>query len=588
MSEEKEYNSDRKRDIIKNILIIFLAVMLVLTFFSNTIMNRSLPEIQTEKISCGKLTERIRGSGAVESNQTYEVKVDGNKVIDTIMVKTGQEVKKDDVLFVLGSDENKELSDAEDALSALELEYRKALLTVPADYSAENQAINNARQDLNNAIAKRDSAYANSGITQQALAEYNNNKSELSSKTAQQEKISSAISAIDSDDYMSAPPEYTGNLPVLYKAYTTADTDYNTAYELYSQTLTGQSQELPVYDYSTDEESGYERVPATENSQIEFLRQDCEKKETVRNNALSAYNSEKVTVRNDLIVKLQSIQSEIDYLNVLINSYESSGDSGSSSSLEDYDLDVQTKQRTLEDLIISLNKTKSEKDIANQSSNLDIEAKKAEIEKQKKKVEKLKEENSSTEVKSKYSGVVSAINVKTGEETVPDSPLAVIDITEEGYTVKLTVDGEKAKKVKKGTEAEVLNNWNGDITAVVSEIKNDTQANSKNRILVFSVEGDVDSGTSLDLSIPCGSGTYDAIVPKSAVYQDKDGYFVLTVKSKSTPLGNRYYAERVKTEVLASDEISSAVQGDISQGDYIITASSKPVSDGVQVRMKED
>ena len=97
-----------------------------------------------------------------------------------------------------------------------------------------------------------------------------------------------------------------------------------------------------------------------------------------------------------------------------------------------------------------------------------------------------------------------------------------------------------------------------------------------------------DFSFSLDLSIPCGSGNYDAIVPKSAVYQDKDGKFVLTVKSKSTPLGNRYYAERINVDVLASDELSSAVQGSIGQGDYIITASSKPISDGVQVRMKED
>ena len=36
--------TDRK-DKIKNITIIFLLVMLILTFFSNTIMNYSLPEV---------------------------------------------------------------------------------------------------------------------------------------------------------------------------------------------------------------------------------------------------------------------------------------------------------------------------------------------------------------------------------------------------------------------------------------------------------------------------------------------------------------------------------------------------------------
>ncbi|MDE7137789.1 MAG: hypothetical protein K2O29_04950 [Ruminococcus sp.] len=166
--------------------------------------------------------------------------------------------------------------------------------------------------------------------------------------------------------------------------------------------------------------------------------------------------------------------------------------------------------------------------------------------------------------------------------------LAVIDIADEGYTVELTVDAEKAKKIKKGVEAEVVNNWNGDVTAVLTEIKNDTKAGSKNRILKFSVTGDVSTGSMLDLSIPCGSGNYDTIVPKSAVYKDNNGYFVLVVNSKSSPLGNRYFAERVDVEVLASDEVSSAVQGSINPSDYVITTASKPVNPKDQVRMKDN
>lgn len=38
----------KRREWIKNALIIFLVVMLVLTFCSNTIMNMYLPEVSTE------------------------------------------------------------------------------------------------------------------------------------------------------------------------------------------------------------------------------------------------------------------------------------------------------------------------------------------------------------------------------------------------------------------------------------------------------------------------------------------------------------------------------------------------------------
>ena len=104
--DKEDYDPRRKREIIKTILIIFLAGLLVLTFFSNTIMNKSLSQITTERATSGKLTERIRGNGMVMSNQSYGVTVDGNKVIDTIMVKTGQEVEKGDVLMTVGTGES--------------------------------------------------------------------------------------------------------------------------------------------------------------------------------------------------------------------------------------------------------------------------------------------------------------------------------------------------------------------------------------------------------------------------------------------------------------------------------------------------
>ena len=47
MSTEKKSN---RKEWIKNVAIIFLTVMLILTFFSNTIMNYSLPEVATAMI----------------------------------------------------------------------------------------------------------------------------------------------------------------------------------------------------------------------------------------------------------------------------------------------------------------------------------------------------------------------------------------------------------------------------------------------------------------------------------------------------------------------------------------------------------
>lgn len=592
--DKDKYTPNKKRDIIKNVLIIFLAVLLVLTFFSNTIMNKSLAEISTERASSGKLTERLRGSGMVESNQSYGVTIEGNKVVDTVKVKTGKEVEKGDVLFTVGTGESEELTAAEDALTALELEYQKALLTPPVDYTAENQAIKNARDDLAVAVQKRDSAVANQGNVQAAKDNYNYNKSQLSYYTKLQTKLTAVISAIDTDEYITAPAEYTGELISYKNAFSDAQEAYQSAYSYYMSLIGGGSKSdfqgttqsmgnmMPFDDEVTTENN----TPAVSEEEIANAKSDMESKRAEMDTAEENYDTLKYNLRSEYASQLADAESNVDWYTSLVEEYETNN-AGEGMTIEQLNEDVTEKQRALEDLITALNKTMKDNDNQNKIDNLDVESKKKEIERAKKKVAKLKEENETTEIKSEHSGVVSAVNIKAGDTTIPDMELVTIDIADEGYTVKITVDAQKTQKIKKGVAAEIVNNWSGDIEAVLTDIKNDTTSNSKNRVLVFSVTGDVDSGTYLDLSIPCGSGNYDAIVPKSAVYEDKDGKFVLTVVSKSSPLGNRYYAQKVPVEVQASDEVSSAVSGSISNGDYVLTASSKPVSAGDQVRMKE-
>ncbi|MBR3901629.1 MAG: RND transporter [Ruminococcus sp.] len=575
--DKEEYDPRRKREVIKTILIIFLAALLVLLFCSNTIMNKSLPQITTERTTSGKLTERLRGSGMVLSNQTYGVTVDGNKVIDTINVKVGKEVEEGDVLMVVGTGESEALTAAIENLEALELEYSKALLTPDADYTSENQAIKHAREDLAEAITARDNFNANQGNVEAAKNAYKENKAQLSSYTKLQEKLTAMIAAIDMDDYTTAPVEYTGEILKLSEEYKNAE-------KLYQEKLT-------VYTamISTSEEEDVETTAPTMVSQEEIAaaKTAMETAETARNTAAEAYNTKKSQLRTDYSAQLSDAESKIEEYTNLVSEYESSI-GGEGVTLDMLEADVKAKQRALEEVIAQLEKSQKDNAAQDKLENLNLTSMKKSIEKAKEKVEKLKKENETTEIISKHSGIVSAINARVGDETVPDMEIITIDLSSEGYTVEITVDGQKTRKIRKGVEAEVLNNWNGNITAVLTNIKNDTTANSKNRILVFSVTGDVDSNTNLDLSIPLGSGNYDTIVPKSAVYTDNKGSFVLIVKSKSSPLGNRYFAERVPVEVLCSDEVSSAISGSVTYGDYVIVASSLPVKPGDQVRMKDE
>lgn len=563
--DKKEINPQKRKDIIKNFLIVFLIILLILTFFSNTIMNHSLPEIATESSISGSLTEKLNASGIIESNQSYEVKAKSNSTIDAIKVKTGQEIKKGDVLFTINNEENTELKEAETLLKSMELEYQKMLLTIPKDYATENQAIKNAQEDLNNLIAKRDEVASKQAENDAKKSEYNQAKSELSGISSKLADIQMYMTAVNTDDIYSIGSEYTGNIIGYYEEYIKAQSDLQSA-----------EADLQSFMMSPDVSEEVMQSLQDKVNQCSDYYEQCE----------SRYKSEKNNLRDTLSNELSYLNGESNRLNAVITDYESNLSSDDMLTVDALDEQITAKQRELETLVIALEDTKKQDNLAIQTNDIDVKAKHEEIEAQKLVVEKLRKKDSEKEIKAEYSGVLSEILVRIGDNVLPDEAVALIDISEEGYTMSVSVEAEKTKKIKVGTPVEVLNDWSNSIQADLVEMKNDSK-DKKNRILKFKVSGDVNSGDTLSVSIPCSTSRYDTIIPKSALNEDSNGKFVLIVKSKSSPLGNRYFAERVDVEVLASDEVSCAVQGNLNMGDYVITTSSKPVNDGDQVKMKD-
>ena len=551
--------ASKKREIIKTLLIVFLAALLLLTFFSNTIMNRALSEITTSQVTSGKLTERIRATGIVEAEQTYEVKTDENRTVFKINIKAGQKVSEGDVLFILGSAESTSLSAAENELDALELEYNKLLLTPPADYSSEDQQIKNAAEDLDQAIVRRDAALAAQKTSAQAKAQYNADRNEAKRLSALRDKLSATISAIDGDDYTSASAELIGDLPALKTTWQTAENEYAAAYELYTK--------------------------AVENGDAETALADCNAKDEKRASAKAEYDKTKSDIRAGLAAQLTDTEGKLSTVNARISSYEENVSAGGMS-YEDCVADVQMKQRTLETLRINLVKTQNSNSVAQQQYALDLESKESVIEKKRQEIETLRQNNTTVDITSNYSGTVRTVNVKPDEMTASGIPLAVIDLDDAGFKMNVSVETELAKKISVGATAQVVNNWNGEAKAVLETMITDVDSNGKRMKLTFSVIGSVTVGSNLEISLPLSTEQYQSIVPKSAVYSDQKGDFVYKVRSKHTPLGNRYYAERVSVNVIASDDNSSAVSGELTGSDSIITAFSKPITAGDQVRLK--
>ena len=142
----------KNREWVKNAAIIFLAVLLVLTFFSNTIMNRSLPEVATQYVTNGSIVARVRGTGTVVANGSHQVKAEGTREIRSVLVKAGQEVQPGDVLFTLGAGSSDEIEAAEEKLRSLQNSYSRSAAGIPAyNYTTDERKLADAKTAMDEA-----------------------------------------------------------------------------------------------------------------------------------------------------------------------------------------------------------------------------------------------------------------------------------------------------------------------------------------------------------------------------------------------------------------------------------------------------
>ena len=218
---------NKRREWVKTAAIIFLTIMLLLTFFSNTIMNYSLPEVSAKYVQSGSLSEQIRGTAAVEAAQQYEVKYTGaSRVVQAVEVKQGDTVEKGQVLLRFEEGESPDLQQAQSDLEAKQDEYRTKLLDAGVDYSADELSIKNLEEDisrLKQSLGGSDD-YLKKVEEQKALEEKINDLTKQSNELTKESKaledelthIGEQLTALGSDDYESLDDVYSKVLSPIY------------------------------------------------------------------------------------------------------------------------------------------------------------------------------------------------------------------------------------------------------------------------------------------------------------------------------------------------------------------------------------
>ena len=637
MNEEKKPN---RKDLIKNIAIIFLSIMLVLTFFSNTIMNYSLPEVATSMVEPGSVTTKIRGTGTLMADDPYKVTIQESRVIASVAVKEGDVVEKGQVLFYLEDKESTELKEAEKKLDEMLQAYTTALLAgeisqesyqniQSGNISSTNTyqtRINEAKLKVENAQATVDSLtrqIAIAGTTSSSQVDketaLSNAKSKLENAQAQlslaEQRLNSAKGAKDSADSelkVAQNNVEAANQDIVIKKTTfdNRERDFFIALEqpgrvgeflekvgddTYIGSLSTEIENLSdlgqlsvsgsalskkeianeAFKGLLDAHAVYQNAQTTLNKANQTLneaRQAVNNADNESNAATTAYNDAK-NYYNECNTVVQSINNEI--------STNSANSTKQKADLErakvDADAALEQAKKELTQLLTDVSK---ELDLSNQSDLILA---------QQEEVAKLREKAMGSTIEAPVAGTISSISKTAGETTAPEEALATMQPEGKGYTMSFSVTNDQAQKVSVGEKAELQNAWYyGEVTATLTGIRPDTENPGQKKLLSFSVEGDVQAGQSISLSIGQKNANYDLLVPNSAVREDKNGKFILIVESRNSPLGNRYIATRVDVEVLATDDLNTAISAALYGYEYVITTATKPVEAGKQVRLAEN
>ncbi|MEA4823875.1 MAG: HlyD family efflux transporter periplasmic adaptor subunit [Clostridiaceae bacterium] len=293
-----------KRAWVKNAAIIFLAVMLVLTFFSNTIMNYALPEVAAQYAQSGTITSKVRATAEVKANMTFSVVADQTRVVDSVAVRSGDMIDAGGVLYYLKDEESQELKEAQKTLADMELAYEKALLSLPVpDYSADERLIGDMREDLATLIADRNSIEDKDAKVKAAKAAVEAAQDNVDALTDKQADINDQIAALA--DGSSALKDYKAALTNATKALESA-----------KKALEKANAELAAFGGSSaDIESAQADVDAKqralENAQLTLLRSQEDASRNYMANQQAVYDAEAArdTIRDTIPVDMEALQA---------------------------------------------------------------------------------------------------------------------------------------------------------------------------------------------------------------------------------------------------------------------------------------
>ena len=603
MEEMKMAKGSIRRAKVIKAMIAFVAILAVLTFFSNTIMNLTIPKVMGTYASRGNLSYSNSARGTIEVDNKTEVKGLDNRTVEEVLVTNYDIVSKGDPILTLKSiEESSELESKRTELTNLQrtAEYEARTPDNSNDFTSYYDSINSAKATLEEAQDTLDKV-RNRGTVEaenQAIIDEESVKevSLEASVNAAAETVEDIQKQIDEINAQIAPLQSQIDVYIALGTPTPsptpipgteapAETTPETSAEPTETSPDGTPVETtpaettPVYVPDLDADGLDKNSPTYEMDKLLFKIHGLEDERAVLEAELAGAQQRLDEASAELAEckgKIAAAQAEIDALASLPS--ETSAQNA-----------VTAAQNAV---------TSAQKALSDAQTNAGITADKNAdtIADRNKEIEKLEEEIAALEAAAKITtitapadGYVYNIAVSAGDALNAKDVIAyILPETDRICSVTFKFTASAAQSIYIGMSLEVTSGFINGCT--VSSMKPDPDDPRGTRIVKCVVDGnDAWPGEEITVNAGKGNDNYKCVVPASAVNQDNSGDFVYVIEGSSTPLGDKYVVKRVDVTIEATDGASTAIKGEgLDKYDVmIVVRAEKPLEDGQRVRLED-
>ena len=592
--------SARRAKVIKA-MVAFIVILALLTFFSNTIMNLTIPKVMGSYASRGNLSYSNSARGTITVENQTEVKGLEGRTVDQVLVSNYDSVEVGDTILTLKSlEESEELQTKKDRLKELEREkdYDSRSPSSNSDFTSYYDTINAAKVTLSEAEETLDKVYNKSSeeaaykkIIDDESAKAVSLEATVNAAAQTVEDIKREIDAIDAaieplrseiDVYIALGTPTPTPVPAA-GGESTSETEPSA-----TESVTGEGETVATVPADTPAPTP---VPVLDGDGLDPNSPTYEMEKLLLK--ISQYEEQKAVLES----KIASAQQRLDEASAKLAECQGKIQDARNEiaalqtlpSVAAAENAVNTAKNAVNSAQKSLNDALTQAGITEDKARDLAEDRDKEIEKLKKQIDDMEKQAKITEIKAPAAGYIYNISASSGDVLTAKTIVTyILPVTDRVCSVSFEFKTQAVQNIWVGMPLEVTSGFIEGCT--VTGIKPDPNDPRGTRIVKCMVDGnDAWPGEEITVNAGRGNDNYKCVVPSSAVSEDNNGHFVYVIVGSSTPLGDKYVVKRVDVTVEATDGAASAIKGEgLDKNDVmIVVRAEKPLEDGQRVRLED-